>query len=467
MAVKNGWLFTISVFVALLVPTLVQDGMFLDGITYSAISKNLAAGIGSFWKPHYTQTLYPYFYEHPPLVFGIQSLFFKFLGNGMYTERLYTFLCSMFTAFGIVLLWRLFNKASGFLKYSWLPVLLWISVPIVFWSFRNNMLENTLGIFTLFSTYFIAKALLEQKAIWLIPGSVLIVLAFLSKGFVGIFPLATVFLYFLTFGKPKLRNMLNYSILIIFGSVATLFTVFLVFPDSKENIQSYFNQQLLPALNNEREVTTNNRFYILFRIISELSLPLIVLTFFLIKEKITKKRIRPNSDKTYLFFLFTGISASFPLTITLKQAGFYAIPSIPYFIISICLILVPFVKHIVEKFTGLFAIWMKVVSILVLSISVVYSVSRFGKFSRDEILLKDVYFISQLIPEGTIIGTTNELCQRWGLIAYLNRIGSYSLDCTNRHEYFLIPRDEAFQPNNNKNYSRTDLEVLTIIKSEK
>lgn len=51
----------------LLIPTLVQDGMFLDGITYSAISRNMANGIGSFWHPHYTETLYPHFNEHPPL----------------------------------------------------------------------------------------------------------------------------------------------------------------------------------------------------------------------------------------------------------------------------------------------------------------------------------------------------------------------------------------------------------------
>jgi len=68
-------LFTLAVFIGLLLPVLLKDGMFLDGVTYSCISKNLANNIGELWKPHYTKTLYPAFYEHPPLVFGIQSCF--------------------------------------------------------------------------------------------------------------------------------------------------------------------------------------------------------------------------------------------------------------------------------------------------------------------------------------------------------------------------------------------------------
>ena len=40
----------------------------MDGLMYSAISKNLANGIGTFWNPYLSETLFPEFHEHPPLV---------------------------------------------------------------------------------------------------------------------------------------------------------------------------------------------------------------------------------------------------------------------------------------------------------------------------------------------------------------------------------------------------------------
>jgi len=168
---KIYWLLTTTIFIALLIPTLVQDGMFLDGITYSAISRNMASGLGSYWNPHYTKTLYSNFHEHPPLVFIIQSLFFKLFGYGIYTERIYSFLTAILTAIGIIQCWRLFNKENELKEYSWLLILLWITIPLISWSYKNNLLENTMGVFTIFSVYFIIKSLIENRIIYLFSGS--------------------------------------------------------------------------------------------------------------------------------------------------------------------------------------------------------------------------------------------------------------------------------------------------------
>jgi hypothetical protein len=74
------WVFTISVFIIAILPSLIQDGMFIDGIQYAAVSKNLANGLGTFWAPYMSQNWYTMgsgvFLEHPPLVYAIQGLFF-------------------------------------------------------------------------------------------------------------------------------------------------------------------------------------------------------------------------------------------------------------------------------------------------------------------------------------------------------------------------------------------------------
>ena len=109
---KIGWIFTSVVFSAVLLPILIQKGMFLDGVTYATISKNLANGYGSFWIPQYTQTHFSQFHEHPPLVFGLQSLFFKLLGDGFLTERIFTLFTAILTAIGIVANWNLLTQLT-------------------------------------------------------------------------------------------------------------------------------------------------------------------------------------------------------------------------------------------------------------------------------------------------------------------------------------------------------------------
>ena len=68
------------------------------------------------------------------------------------------------------------------------------------------------------------------------------------------------------------------------------------------------------------------------------------------------------------------------------------------------------------------------------------SIYNFGKFSRDEEKLKDVYTISSFIPKGTVISTTKNIWIDWSLQASMSRIGYISLDCDNTHKYFLIDK---------------------------
>jgi 4-amino-4-deoxy-L-arabinose transferase-like glycosyltransferase len=93
-------------FLGLILPVLIQDGFFMDGLLYTCVAKNQGNGIGSFWFPISDATWNvagkTTFHEHPPLVFGIQSIFFEVLGNSMYVERFYSFLTACITALLIV-----------------------------------------------------------------------------------------------------------------------------------------------------------------------------------------------------------------------------------------------------------------------------------------------------------------------------------------------------------------------------
>ena len=128
----------------------------MDGLWYDTISRNLSAGIGSFWRPIVTPTLsVPFFADHPPLVFGIESLFFRVLGDHWWVGKFYGFFTLLLAALLIVALWR---AAGGFVGDGWLPLLFWLSAPLITWSFSNEMLENTMLLFQLGAALAFVKA---------------------------------------------------------------------------------------------------------------------------------------------------------------------------------------------------------------------------------------------------------------------------------------------------------------------
>ncbi len=153
------WIFVISVFIIALSPSLIQDGMFMDGVLYAAISKNLANGLGTFWFPYlgdnWNMHGSTYFLEHPPLVYAIQSIFFRSLGDSIYTERVYCLFTAVVSALLIHKIWILVTrKNQNIRRMSWLPVFLWCIMPIVFRAYQMNVQENTMVIFILAAIYF-------------------------------------------------------------------------------------------------------------------------------------------------------------------------------------------------------------------------------------------------------------------------------------------------------------------------
>lgn len=98
---------------------------------------------------HFMDQHFNAFFEHHPLAFFLQGIFFKVFGNAVYTERIYS-LVALFIQ--LLLLAKIYRRALPHKQHTfWLPMFLYTIVYSVFWAFSNNMLENTLGIFMLLS----------------------------------------------------------------------------------------------------------------------------------------------------------------------------------------------------------------------------------------------------------------------------------------------------------------------------
>ncbi len=207
-------LFTFAVFAAATLPRLVHRGMFVDGVTYASIARNLAEGQGSFWSPFYTATIYPQFHEHPPLGFWLQSLWFRVLGDHLFVERAYSTAAALATAFVIACIWHLLSRrddASGpaavSARFDWLPILFWIAVPVVSWSIVGNLLETSVAVFSATAVAAaIAAAYAERlKAAigWGILSGASIVAATLTKGPAGLFPLVAPVIFWPISGQRR------------------------------------------------------------------------------------------------------------------------------------------------------------------------------------------------------------------------------------------------------------------------
>ena len=455
------WFATISVFAALILPTLLKDGMFMDGLFYSVLSRNLAEGRGTFWNPHLTETLYNTFHEHPPLVFGIQSLFFRILGDHLLVERFYSFLTAVITGYFITLIWKqIFKQRSELAGLSWLPFLFWIIIPLTHWSYKNNMLENTVGVFTIAAVFMLIKGLGSNRKIffYLTISAFLILLGFLCKGFVALFPLAVIGLYWLMFKNTSFTKMTIYSLILCFV-VLLLLSLILLDSEAHQSLLKYFDGQVMRSLKGERGLVSE-RYRIIQTLFMEL-LPVMILTaILLLPSKLRKiSMTESKGHKKWMLLLFgIGVSASFPIMISGKQLGFYAVPSFPYFAIGFAIIVAPGVNRLLQWINPN-SKWFKMCTLassILLIFVIGFSILQVGKTGRDRDKLKDIYTIGGVIPKDSIISICPSMRGDWSLHGYFARYFNISLDHTEKeHEYYLT--DKSCDASLSSRYTRIKL----------
>ena len=402
-------------------PNWLSDGMFMDGVLYATISRNLAENLGSFWDLHLTDTLAPHFHGHPPFAFVLQSLFFRLLGDNLITERLYSLLTLLITAFIIRGIWKQLVDEQ-YKKMSWLPLLLWVSVPIVTWAAPNNILENTMMVFTSLSVYYTLKSEIKNRFLYLFLAGFSLSLAFLTKGFVGLFPIAILF-WMLIFKKTNVPRFFSGLTILISATILPFFFMYLFIPEGIDSIIAYINKQVVGSISNT--VTVENRWFILTKLLNEL-LPIGIMAaaIFIATRKIKVARL---PGKWFLIFLSLGLSGVLPIMISLKQSGFYILATFPIFSVAFGLLLAPRLNVLLNKISPNNKI-LKYTSICLFLTSIMLNLINFNTIGRDEDKISDVYAMIEEIPANAVISIQENLRKDWTLHAYFGRYANISLD---------------------------------------
>jgi 4-amino-4-deoxy-L-arabinose transferase-like glycosyltransferase len=451
-------LLTLAVFAAATVPRLAHRGMFVDGVTYASIARNLAEGRGTFWSPSYTPTLYPQFHEHPPLAFWLQSLWFRVLGDHLFVERLYSVAIALATAGLIIVIWRTLRADGAATAGSndgsveagppmrdlgWLPVLLWIAVPVVSWAIVGNLLETTVACFTTGAVAAALSAALPGRgtkpsggsaaAGWSVVSGLCVAAAVLSKGPVGLFPLVTP----IALGLLPDRRHRAWRILVVqWATVAVCALLLWTWSTARASLAQYVSQQVVPALAGEREVSSS--IAIIKALLQGVLLPMASVGLLAIAAARRFVVPSPAALGHALLLFLVGLSGTLPILISAKQAGHYLVPAVPLFALTAALLVGPTAWMAARGFgTQRRRTALAVVTAVIFLGTAGAALSP--AIGRDRERLADLDAMEPMIPRNRIIGLCPESNDDWGLHAWFERRFHVGLDATEgtRRDWFL------------------------------
>lgn len=454
------WFLVLGLALALSSPYLFSRGMFLDGLIYSTVSRNLAEGLGTFWNPHYSETLFsPAFREHPPLAFWMEASFFQLFGDQLFVEKLYSVsifsLCSLF----MILIWRLEASEKAL---SYFPLMIWVACIGVMWCVCSNMLENTMALFVLASYYCYLLGRRKLRLFWIGLSGFCIFAAFLTKGPTGLFPLALPGIYWIT-RKDRLGTFLRDQSTILLGVAFPLVILWFFSTSAQIGLQGYVETQIFGSFKNV--VTVDSRFYILRETFESLLPSLAIGAFVLFAAFKMKGRFQLDWSSG-LPFLLTGASGILPIMISLKQRGFYVMSAIPVLVLGLALVLLPSVKTVLEYIyrnrTALLI--SRVFSVVIVFLGIGLSVYNSLNPLRDPDLLRDMGAVTTAIPRNSLVGMSpDHYFNNLHVGAYLGRYSNISVEPTQEpsHEFYISGIEEGISAGYQKVSQFSDKFILT------
>lgn len=435
----------IAISISLIIGPILRNGMFLDGLVYTNIAKNLSEGVGSVCEPlvHRGGEI---FYEHPVFLPWVESIFFRFFGNGLHTEDYYNFVIFALTIYILYKIWAMFVGP----KRQWLfffPLLLWVLNQEVQLRYPNTLLECGTTLIVLITFYSYLKTSDKSHFLSSFVIGIGTILAFFSKGPFGLFLLGIPFLYTLVKLKKWSISLLAAPAL---SSLVTYGFLVLVFPEAHNFVLQYLDQQVFAAIKGQRiENIAETRFDFLILLIAT-NVPGICISGLtrLIKTS-NKSKERAGLEENAWLMLLIGASAILPLAISIKQAAYYQLVGLPFLVLGISLFLVPHVERLAEIVNNRRGLQVIIVSISTIGIllSSFVALSMIGKTDKRDQHIVDVVeklgvAFDSLEVENYNLKLSGDIASAasisYRLTNYLARYENVHLNQTGQEPYALV-----------------------------
>ena len=435
------YVIVIAAFFAIIADTLLTTGMFMDGLIYADVANNMARGIGSFWHPSCTLTFHHEFYEHPPLAMWLLSLFFRIFGDGVWVVRLYSMLVTALTALLMLKLW----KHLGFdMEMGWLPLMMWTLVPAVTLNSHENMLECTMAVFVLGAVLAIYKDGYWRMAL----AGVLLLCAFLTKGFTGLYPFLLPFILFIT--RPRnnaftrsfahaFHRMLSNTVVMLAAFGAGFALICVLSNDAWTYLTTYFSHQVSGTIN---DAVVDSRFWILKKFFEETVILWVLVLFGIVREIRRCKAdpcMAPNLPQLPLVLL--TLSGVIPIMVSMKQRDFYILTVYPFLAVSVSVGLCDMVERWCRRGSKTVAAVSVALAAATVVVAVVLNASYYDKPGRDVAMQNDLDIIKEYLEEGELISVGTDEYVNYSMHGYYYREKRVSLEHGYRQRH-LVMRDE-------------------------
>ncbi|MBQ9418676.1 MAG: glycosyltransferase family 39 protein [Bacteroidales bacterium] len=403
------YLFVAALFACFACNNLLTRGMFMDGLIYSSLAANLASGTGDLWHLQLSPSCFPQFYEHPPLMMWLLAAWMCIFGTSMLAAKAYSVAVLLLTAWLMVAIWHRLGFSSS---TAFLPLLMLTLIPEMPLSIHNNFLESTLTLFVLLSIWFMLR--------WpdflghLLAGTALAAAA-LTKGPVGLFPLAMPLLGFLLgTAKPSFGKVLLHTAALLLGLLIPFAALWFFSPVARDYLTTYFHIQLVVGLHDPVASRTRIIGVLLSRPIIPLLLSATILILTTLRPH-SPLRPSPAHLRCAALLFALVLCGSLPMMISTKQRAFYLLTIYPLFALAAAALLEPVAQRLnafLHGRTSAFA------TTLTLALAFALNIAHCGKPGRNEALLADMDIITSHIPDGSTLSIPNSLNNNYSLHAY-------------------------------------------------
>lgn len=314
---------------------MVQWSMHVDGLTYSAIARQLATQpVADWWHLHYTLSVHPNFYEHPPLGFWLLALWYRYVVANDWAEA------------GYALLWAavLFGSLSGATRRfgrlpagsGWLACVLLMACPLTSWLFANVMLEAPLMALMALALWCFVWAVEQPTTFKVLLGGgsagLLCAAGCLLKGPTALAALMVPLGLFVA-KHPCPPRRLWLTSLAASTAVLAFFLGLRLQADAAGYLHTYWQQQVLSSMRGQRE-RTGSRFKVLYFLATELAVPVALV----VASRLVARRPRQGfGHRATQAAVLLALLASLPVALSRKQHRWYVAASLPYFALALAL----------------------------------------------------------------------------------------------------------------------------------
>lgn len=444
-----------------------SEGLSHVGMDNAVVAQRMSEGFEDFWLPSLSAPGNPDRSNYMPLGYWIESVWYRIFGSSSFmAEKIYSVLTYFIIAALMIWIWTLLGQSR---RVGWLPLMCWITIPIVSWSATNNLLESTMTMFVLLSVVFLLKAgrasFISQtrlalgkktgpyrlsRTAWVVLAALMMELAFLVKGFAGLFPIFFPFLYWIIVRRERILFPVFSTGVILVIWMVTIFVAILVSPDIYHHLYNYLHHQLIGGVLHVQTVTSH--FYILYVLLLQGFIPLLLTAIiciirlksrpfyrYLFFWRHTKKLTAEQIERSRLgwFFLAVGVSGILPIMLGLKQQDFYIVPTLPFFAIAMACLLYNLIEDWLERINKTAKRVLAAMAVILFGSGLLLNINSLNKINSNQVLLNDMRQILPYLSHGEVISVTDEVMSADEVAEYFYRYKNVTFDTIDSHEHLL------------------------------